>query len=164
MAEPLIERIVEEICDRVNEITQDAGWQYDLAAARPTRHQIVDLAEGAYIAPKDGTVLVIQDDPTLLEGEELAGNPAKLEWALPVHLMAFAIESDQATTPIDRRLNRMRSDLEKKLREDPTRGGLAVDTRIQSPYQFPQSAAQTGVVVVVHVHFRTSEDSPYEQG
>jgi len=54
--------------------------------------------------------------------------------------------------------------VEKKLREDPTRGGLAVDTRIRSPYEFPQSAQQTGVVCVVNIHFRTSEDDPYAQG
>ncbi|HUU30781.1 MAG TPA: hypothetical protein VMY69_01620 [Phycisphaerae bacterium] len=163
MAEPLIEQIVEEIAARVNEITKDAGFQYDLAAARPTRHQVVDIAEGTFVAPKDGTVIIIQDDPDLAEGEELAGSPAKLEWILPVHLMVFAIESDKSKIPIDRRLNRMRSDVEKKLREDPTRGGLAVDTRIRSPYAFPQNAQQTGVVCVVHVHFRTSEDDPYTQ-
>ncbi|GAH27893.1 unnamed protein product, partial [marine sediment metagenome] len=158
MAEPIIEQIVEEIADRVNEITKAAGFQYDLAAARPTRHQVVDIAEGAFVAPKDGVTMIVQDDPELAGDEELAGSPAKLEWILPVHLMIFAIESDKSTVPIDRRLNRMRSDAEKKLREDPTRGGLAVDTRIRPPYAFPQSATQTGVVVVVHVHFRTSED------
>jgi len=164
MAEPIIERIVEEIAARIDEITAAAGFHYDLEAVRPTRHEIVSVAEGAYVAPKDGTTMVIQDDPELAEGEELAGSPAKLEWILPVHLMIFAIESDDSRIPIDRRLNRMRSDVEKKLREDPTRGGLAVDTRIRSPYEFPQSAQQTGVVCVVNIHFRTSEDDPYAQG
>ena len=163
MAEPIIERIVEEIAARIDEITAAAGFHYDLEAVRPTRHEIVSVTEGAYVAPKDGTTMVIQDDPELVDGEEQAGSPALLEWRLPVHLAVWAIESDESKTPIDRRLNRMRSDVEKKLREDPTRGGLAVDTRIGAPYEFPQSAEQTGIVVVIYVHYRTSEDDPYTQ-
>ena len=164
MAEPIIEQIVQEIVDRVNEVTTANGFQYDLDAARPTRHEIVSIELGEYVAPKDGVVLVVQDNPELAEGGELSGSPARLDWILPVNLVAFCIESDRATTPIDRRLNRIRSDLEKKMREDPTRGGLAYDTRIQAPRQFPQSAQQTGIVVIIDVYYRTSEDDPYTQG
>ena len=158
MSTPVVESIAEDIQDAVDAITIAAGFNQDLTAKRPIRLGLEGLA-----AEVDGTVVILQEEPA--EDEEISsqGNPPARGWRQPFWLAAYVIASDAVTTPIDTRLNQVRSDIEKKLRADPTRGGYAIDTLIRAPIFFNEDEGCSGIVVVIEVRYRTSEDDPCVQ-
>ena len=156
MSTPVIESIAEDIATAVNAITVANGFHQDLTAKRPIRLGLEGLA-----AETDGTVVILQEEPSEDEEASSQGNPPSRAWRQPFWLAAYVIASDAVTTPIDTRLNQVRSDIEKKLRADPTRGGYAIDTIIRAPIFFNEDPGVTGIIVVIEVRYRTSEDDPY---
>lgn len=156
MSDPIIEAIAVEITEAINAITVANGFNQDLAATRPTRLDFLD-GEGQ----QDLTVLIVQQDPDEDEESSTEGNPPAKAWIQPFWCIAYVIDSDNATDPIDSRKNKVRSDIEKKLRSDPTRDGNAWDTRVRAPESFNLGPAATGIIVVVDVLYKTSEDDPY---
>ncbi len=155
MAEPIIEQIAVNVVAAINQITGANGFNQTLKATRPIRLGFED-GEGQ----KDLTVLVVQRDPEEDPESSTEGNPAAKAWMQPFLCIAYVIDSDSSTTPIDTRKNRIRSDIEKKLREDPERGGNAWDTQIRAPESFNLGPSATGISVVVEVFYKTSEDNP----
>ncbi len=156
MADPVIEDIAVEIEAAINAITTVNGFNQDLNATRPTRLGF-ENGEGQ----KDLTVLIVQEDPDEDEESSTEGNPPAKAWVQPFWCIAYVIDSDNATTAIDTRKNRVRSDIEKKLREDPTRDQNAWDTRIRAPESFNLGPGATGIIVIVDVLYKTSEDDPF---
>lgn len=151
--EPVVERITQNIVDALEELTKAAGIYANAKVYRPSPAKPPPL--------RDYRLVVIQSDPELdEENDGLCGVQA---WVQPYQIVCEAVLPENAVTPIDRVLNRIRADVEKKLREDPQRGGLAWDTRIMPPVMDDTAeTARAGTIEVrVNVHYRTIEDDPY---
>ena len=86
------------------------------------------------------------------------------QWVQPFAVDCYVKPSDASTTPVDTAVNEIRAQVEKKLREDPTCGGLALDLRIAEPEGFvAANGAFEGVRVVFSAAYRTREDDAYAQ-
>lgn len=154
MSEPIIEQIAEDIKGAISEITTANGYQQNLVGIRPTRR---GLEDGAQVS--DGHVLVMESAAP--EPEERTGNPGWYEWLQMFELHAVVLPSDTDEVPIGTYLNRVRSDIEKKLRVDPQRSTLAIDTRMAGATYYPVGPEDAGVTVDVIVLYRTRDNDPY---
>ena len=150
MAVPIIENIAANIAASVNLITTENGFQQDLTAVRPKRFDLRD------VAPEDGVVLVTQQDESPSGAE--AYPTTEIEQTF--NLVAFVVDSDDASTSVDTRINQVVADIRKKLREDPQRNSNAIDTTFGSVW-FIDDEDFTGVVVPVIVRYRTQRNDPY---
>ena len=150
MATPIIESIALDVVAAINAITTGNGFNQDLTAVRPRKNDWSDLT------PVDKHVFVKQADPERRDADGLG----TIEWEQPFTLSALVLDADAATDSIDTRINQVRSDIEKKMREDPTRGGNAYDTRIAAPVQF-DDGIWTGIEVNIIVLYRTNENDPF---
>jgi len=154
MSTPIIEYIAENIKDSIDLITTDNEFNQTLTAVRPKRRDFQDASWD------DLTVLINQGPSAELESASMTK-----EWAQQFLLMAIVVDSDDATDPIDTRLNQVRADIEKKLTEDLTRGGYAIDTEINESTPFiDDETALSGVAVLITVHYRTKDNDPYTKG
>ena len=151
MSTPVVENIAVNITAAINAITTGSGFNHTLTAARPKRNDFED------VVPKDCVVLVVQADEE--EAEEQAYNTK--EWLQPFVLMAIVLDSDNASTAIDTKINQVDCDIKKKLREDPKRDSNAIDTVILPSEKFDDGEGFTGIAVKCVVRYRTSENDPY---
>lgn len=151
MSTPVIEAIAVNIETAVNAITVANGFNQDLSAIRPKRVDFID------VAPKDLTVLIKQAD----EEQAKAQAVTTQEWEQPFVIMAIVLDSDDAATSIDTRINQVRADIQKKLMADPTRGGNAIDTIILPSAEFDDGEGFTGIAVRIAVKYRTQITDPY---
>ena len=156
MSTPIVEQIALEIVARINEITEANSFNQILNAVRPTRYGFTGDS-----APIDLNVLVVQDDPQEDDEHAADGYQAMKAWVQPFMLVAFVINSDDSTAALDTRLNQVRADIEKKLMEDHTRGGLAWDTKMRGSQRFNSDVARTGITIAIDVMFRTDIADPY---
>lgn len=152
MSIPIIEHIAENIKKAIEGITEANGFNQDLTAIRPKRNDFAD------VSPDDLTILIVQADET--EGESAVGTK---EWIQAFIIMALVIDSDRATDSIDTRINKVRADVEKKLKEDSYRGGHALDTDIDASIPFDDGEGFTGIAIRVLVTYRVQYDDPYTQ-
>lgn len=153
MSTPIIESIAEDIKAAVNDITVENGFNQTLIAIRPRRNDFSD------VSPDDLVVLIKQADPEVNENAAIDTG----DWLQPFAIMAIVLDSDDASASIDTRRNQVRSDIEKKLTEDVTRGGYAYDTVILPPAEFDDGEGFTGICVRIAVKYRTKFDDPYTQ-
>lgn len=151
MSTPRIEHIALNIETAINAITTGNGFNQTLVAVRPKRNDFSD------IIPEDGKVLIWEADEERPEEEAISTQ----QWVQLFTLMAFVIDSDETVTSIDTRLNQVRADIQKKLREDITRGGYAFETEILPSAKFDDGQGFTGIAVNIAVHYRTNDDDPY---
>jgi len=154
LRKPIIEIIAQNILDAINQITTANGFHQDLSAYRPRRNDFAD------VVPQNGTVLVVQSDE-----EDVEGAYGTDEWRQSFVLMAMVIDSDKATPQetIDTKINTIRADVQKKLAEDVTRGGYAIDTINRGSALFADGPKFTGVAIVVEIHYRTKNNDPYSK-
>ena len=152
MSVPVIEDIAKNIKDSIAEITVANGFNQTLSAVRSRRNDFSD------ISPDNLTCLIVQ-----LEEDKLDSAIGTYEWNQHFLLMTLVIDSDDSTDPIDSRRNQVKSDIIKKLRNDPTRGGFGFDTDILASSMFDDGEGFCGVAVEVAVHYRVEEDDPYTQ-
>lgn len=146
---PVIEAIARAIEGLVNQITVVNGYCQTLTAVRPKRVHFWDEITA------DNTVLISQGKP-----ERMDMTHATIDWRQPFELQAICIDSDAATETIESRLNKVRSDIEKKLMADVTLGGLSYDLQIQPP-DYYSGDRFTGIAVNVDVLYRTLLSDPY---
>lgn len=146
---PIIELIAVDLLAAVNAVTVANGYYQTLTAVRPKRGDDDDAITG------DLTVLIAQGDP-----EELEGAHGIRQLKQPFYIQVILIDSDDATTPIDTRINMVRSDIEKKLALDETRGGWAFDQRILTPESF-NGEGFTGFALPVDISYRTAAGDPF---
>lgn len=156
MSTPVVEHIAQDIKAAINEIDTTDGYSMNFECVRPTRAGFEDEA-----APRDGICVLIQGDPTEDEANSAHGNSPMKAWRQPWSCVAFVINDDDSTTPIDTRLNAAAADIQSKLMEDRARGGYALDTEIMPTVRFNEGSGATGIVVAVEVLYRTREDDPY---
>ena len=155
MSTSIIESIAQDVLATVNGVTVAAGYHQTLSGLRPPR------LPGADEAFDNNTVVLAQSNPTRDTDNSGMGNAAMLAWRQPFALIAYVIASDSETSSLDARINEVRSDLEKALMADRTRGGYAIDTQILEPELFDFDPATTGIIVMCEVFYRTREDDPF---
>ncbi|GAH76077.1 unnamed protein product [marine sediment metagenome] len=151
MATPITESIAENIKTAINLITTANGFNQDLSAIRRRRLDFSDCL------PEDLKVLIIQTEDELPEQEAVGAN----EWLQVYFLEAFVIDSDTATASIETRMSQVRDDIRKKLTEDTTRGGYAIDTILRAATPFDDGEGFTGIELEIAVHYRTQWNDPY---
>ena len=152
MSLPVIENILARLETNVNAITTGNGYNQTLTAIRPKRLNIEDQLN------KDLVVLIVQQPTPNVIRQAIS----KKVLAQLVDLTAVVIDSDEAVTSIETRINKVRSDIEKKIRSDPTANGLAEDITIES-IEYLTGTKATGVKVVLKVVYSTLYDNPYTQ-
>jgi hypothetical protein len=100
----VVEQIAAKLAEYVDGITTAAGFNQDLTAVRPKRiHLETDI-------DADGVVIIAQQ-----AGQQDELSDEQVVWRQAFVLQALIIDSDRATEPIDTRLNKVRSDIEKQL-------------------------------------------------
>lgn len=147
------ENISANIKTAIAAITAANGFNQDLAAERPRRNDFSD------IIPKDLTVLIKQAEEVKPEKQAYSTT----EWYLPFAIMAIVLDDDDETDSIEIRMNQVEADIQKKLMEDPTRGGNAIDTIILPSVEFDDNKGFTGIAVYAAVAYRVQETDPYTQ-
>ena len=149
---PILEQIAANVKTTIEGITAANGYQQDLrSVTRPVRNTIPDT--------RDLSVEITQGDAE----PDIECPHMFVQWIQTFAITAFVVNSDTATAPIDTRINTLRADIEKCLRVDPSRGGLAIDTTIGPPLIYEEPGAFTGIVIIALVRYRTLEDDPYSQ-
>lgn len=144
--DPIVEKIAQNIEAAINLVTVANGFNQILTAVRSRR---VDFSD---VTPSDGIVLLV------MGGEEQPeGVIGCQEWIQGFELVCFVLDSDRSTDAIDIRKNKVRADLQKKLKADPSRGGLAIDTELA-----PSSQFEDGIAVGIKVYYRVDMYDPYE--
>jgi len=156
--DPVIELIAQSFVDDITAITVANGFNYDLTAARPTRLGFDDLH-----LHKDLTVLILQEDPVEESDIAAEGNPPMKAWRQTFILLAYVMESDKTTDPIDTKINRIQADIIKKIKADIKRDDNALDTIVTgtSTGEFENAPGLAGIQIFVDVLYRTSELDPY---
>ena len=154
MSTPVIETIAVKIAALIDAITEAAGFNQTLTAVRPKRiHLESDINT-------DLTVIIEQEDPELMEQTDDV-----IIWRQPFTLQALVIDSDDATTAIDTRLNQVRSDIEKKLMESENwkLDGIADSIQFRSPEKFIADPQVAGIAVNIDVIYEINTTDPYSQ-
>ena len=153
MTEPLIERIALNLATTLATVTTANGYHQDVAdVIRPTR-----LADDGLV---DRRVLLGQGEPS--EAED--SSEAFKTWLQPFPAVLYVRPSEKDSTPVDTLVNRFRTDVEKAVMVDQTRGGLALDTLVRA-YEnvLSEDGALGGVVVHVEVLYRHRVEDPNDQ-
>ena len=147
MTEPIIENISDNIATTLAGVTLAAGYNQTLTVRRARRNDYEVAAEDNYTAIITQTEEIEREGPYGLHDKGM-------NYDIDVTVM----DDDRTTTSIDTLKNRVRSDIEKILRVDPTRGGYAIDTVLKPPVNFTN-----GIAVQIEVWYRTDADNPYSQ-
>ena len=147
---PVVERIALFLLAQLQALVA-AGAIADVQ--RPATVGILD-------SPGDLYVVLYQDEPSL-PGDGLR---APREWRQPFICDCYSRVSDDDPAAADEAINLLRANVEKKLCEDPTCGGVAVDLTIDPPMLFDvPSGGYQGVRVRANVFYRTVEADPFTQ-
>lgn len=153
MTTPIIEHIAANVATTIDGITTGAGYNQTLTARRPPRNDFKDTP------PTNGLVLIKQSDT----GRE-PDPTMSTAWKETFNLYAYVIESDSVTTSIDIKNNQVRSDIEKAILVDVTRGGYAHETEIADIAEFVDDEGFSGIAVIIEVKYRTVYGDPYTKG
>ena len=154
MSTPVIENIALQLVALIGQITVGNGFNQTLTAVRPKRIHL----EGDINT--DGTVIIEQ------EGAEVAVDANEItQWRQAFTLQALVIDSDEATDPIDTRLNKVRSDIEKKLMSGTNwkLGGYAEGVLLRSAEKFIADPQVAGIAVNIDVLYSVLTNNPYSQ-
>lgn len=151
--EPIIERITRDIANSINAITIVNGFNQDLTVVRPNRLDFVGTVCDA------GRVFLWKGDQ-----QEVAEPSMAAEWLAEFYVYAEHVGDDQpeSGSSIETNLNITLADIEKKLKEDVTRGGLAIDTLVPKIEQ-EINEENAIALITVQVHYRTLYTDPYTQ-
>lgn len=149
---PRIESITVALEAAINAITEGNGFNQDLVAVRVKRYTYDS------INPENGKVLIIEMD----DEDLLSQNAQTDKWLQRYSLQAYVIEPKATSTAIGIKLNKVKSDIRKKLSIEPrTFGGLALDTTMKEAVPFVDTEGNTGIIVDVEVEYETRAGDPF---
>jgi len=155
MSVPIIEQIAVKIVDYVKEITVANGFNETLTAIRPKRLHLESDTN------RDKLVVIQQEEEAAVEEE----STSTIIWLQPFAIQAIVLDSDDATDPIDTRLNIIRSDIEKKLMSDDCRELEGMGTIfLDGATKFLDDAANSGISVDVIVRYEVLTNDPCTLG
>jgi len=150
MNTPITEYIAEDIKTAINAITVTKGFNQTLTAQRK---RWVDFDSET---PEDGKVLIMQK-----EDEPLQNPVGYVAWSQKFLLLAIVTETGLSESEsIELKRSRVRDDIRKKLVEDTTRGGYAIDT-INGPATPLDGSRITAIEIEINVQYRTLFEDPY---
>jgi hypothetical protein len=141
---PIVEMIAQNLIETLAGVSESASFHVTL---RPERAKI-PASE-----PADLKAVLGQDDPA----DPTEDNVAKT-WDQPWQILIYVINSETSTLERDQRINLVWGDVCKKLMEDRTRGGLALDTKIAAPQYFADS-----ILINIVTPYETKFDDPFSQ-
>jgi len=111
-------------------------------------------------SPRDKDVVVLKGD-TIQQEKAPCGFD---EFLLPVGIVAYAIQSEQATTPIRTPLSSYAADIRKSLGvEQLDEGRQFINIEWPEPDQYFTEAAPASVQLVPHFRYRTLRNNPNAQ-
>jgi hypothetical protein len=145
MDKPIVQQIAENIRSTLAGVTKNAGYSVDLD---------VDERDLPTNNPKDNSCFVVQDDPE----DETDESENRRGWYQVFGVVIYLIGTESGDKQLDARANEVWGDVYKQLMLDRTRGGLAIDTRVNPMERFPDC-----VLIPVRVHFETLYDDITQQ-
>lgn len=153
MSAPIVETIAVKLAALIDAITVANGFNQTLTAVRPKRIHL----EGDINT--DLTVIIEAEDAVIEED-----STTHVIWRQGFTLQALVIDSDDATDPIDTRLNTVRSDIEKKLMEnDNWQLDDLGEILLKSAEKFIADPQMAGIAVNIDVLYMVSKTDPYSQ-
>jgi hypothetical protein len=160
MAYPIIELVTQNVEATLRTVRIANGYNVDLIVERELKFGN-PLRDKLAVVMQQTTERVVQPD---IPQDRVA-------YRQEYWVQCFVVESEDSSTPIDQRINSVRSDVEKALMVDPFRGldsdgnPLAMDTLIKDPIPIVDDQGRwDGVTVVFDVFYRTLYSDPYERG
>lgn len=155
MPTPIIEYIAANVLSTVQAVTAANGYDNTVTGERLIR-------TGNRV--RDRLVVVEQGDTKRSDLDGDRDQYQAIGWVQTFYLTAYVLESESSSTAIETRLNSIRSDLEKAIMADPTRGNYAVDTFLVGATRVTDDdSAAEGVVVEIEVYYRVLHTNPYAQ-
>lgn len=145
LREPIVELIGRDLLTDLDTVDAGATYTYTLT---------VEWADNEASNLGHLKAIVAQGD-----AEEREDGPVGYRsWDQP-YVIAIQYQTIETDTTLARTaLNRIYADVYRALMADATRGGYAIDTRIDPPLLLPD-----GVIVTVTVHYRHLQDNPTSQ-
>lgn len=158
---PVIERIALGLHAEAQKITKENDYRVDVAEVVRPR------ALNRY-TPRDGLIVLQQDNPVPDDTELLEGNAPMVVWIQPFAFDIFVRPSDRSHVPIDTRINLYTSELRRCLAAALAHGAdnewwhLAYNWRFDTPVRFAEGDFE-GAQQMLEITYRVSEDDPYQQ-
>lgn len=145
---PVIERIARAMLSALNGVKQVAGYANDFTVQR--WNLLGNVPEAGEIANGKVFAVLAQPAPTPLPEDNYFKH-----WIQPFWIYLHVCPDEDNAEDFDSRINSARADCERVLVNEDNRtwGGLAIDTQVDAPQQFPVGRAY-GIRVVVNVQYR----------
>lgn len=156
--EPVVERIAQALATRLETVTTANGYQVQLAdVVRPFRR-------GDYVPQNNLCVLeqLSPFDPP--DGEYNMGNEPARVWVQPFLITLYVQPDETDTTPVDTRVNLIRSEVERAVMgDDLTWGNLALGWTHLAGADYIDSAdgSYSGVQITLEITYRVPESDPF---
>lgn len=150
VTDSVLEDIAQNVLTTLATVTTSNDYENTLTVSR--------LAAAPMI-PDDNRVYVFQGVTT-----KQTAPVRHYQWLQQFVAVAYVIEADSSSTPIDSRLNSIVGDIGKALMIDPTRGGFAIDTIIEGAEPFLEDdggMVYHGTRVVFDVSYKTLDTNPF---
>lgn len=156
--EPVVERIAQAVATRLATVTTANGYQVELAdVVRPLRR-------GDYV-PQDSLCVLEQLSPfDAPDGDYLMGNEPARVWVQPFLITLYVQPDETDTTPVDTRVNLIRSEVERAVMAgDGTWGSLALGNTHLAGADYIDSAdgSYSGVQITLEITYRVPQSDPY---
>lgn len=158
MADPIDDKIAQELLSRVQNVTTGNGYEQTLSALRPTGTQ-------RDVKPQNGRAVIFEIDREEDEEHAIPGEPNAVAYRLLMGVAVYVRPSESSSTAIDTLVNRAAADVQKAIRNSGTWHTFddnAIHARMMAPIKFEtEDGSHDGVLIPVEILFRVDEDDPY---
>lgn len=151
MKTPIVEYIGAYLETIIGEITTDSGWEYTLS---PTRSKRFFLENDSL---PDLKAYILQGK-SKTDGDSLSATAPRTV-KQQYFIWVICLQSDDDVVAIDTKLNKVRSDVEKKLCENYTCDGYAKSLDIIDTE--PTDDPETGILIEIEVIYMVQWNNPY---
>ena len=133
---PLVERIALHLLAVANTIKKAGGYSFDAVATRSV---------GIPAAPEDGSLQLFQME-SRLDQDPAIPRATHIGWLQEFVFACYVRMSENDPTPIEAKLNMVRSDVERAVMSNPRLGGLLSKDVIPQPPLLDGDQAGDGVI------------------
>ena len=152
---PISEKVAQAVQTAVAAVTIANNFQIDILGCTRSNK------DGSNWPLKHLQAILWQGDPVPLDEAVDQGDK---DWMHPFVIAVLIAPAENDSTPHDQWVNVVRADIEKKLMEDITFGGLAIEAHILKP---ETNVTVRGTFIVPYINlavlYRTRENDPYSQ-
>lgn len=143
----VLEQIATNIEQTLATIKTPSGYQLSIQRAR------------AVNSPRHLAGYIFQLSPTAIDD----GIVGLDEWWQSFAVVVYTIPTADDATPVDSYNNDINAAIYTALMLDYSRGGLAIETKINPTLYFPPVEGEySGITFMFDVHYRTALDKPYQ--